>query len=131
MQRDNPIVSGLFVVGTFLFLWLFNVYMERFLIVLDQWFDKARSFMSEPTLDPRTESLLSKRAQRLQFWYPNRRQWWVIGLAYTAALLMSADAIDRQQSDRDGPPTILLTFIAIAAALLVWRLSKNKRDRGW
>jgi hypothetical protein len=54
-------------------------------------------------------------------WYPNRRQWWVIWIAYAATAFVAFAA--PHDSDDDGP--LLIAFIVIGAVLLVWRFSNR------
>ena len=53
-------------------------------------------------------------------WYPNRRQWWVIWIAFAATALL---VFTPYVSGINALPLII--FVLIGAVLLVWQLSRR------
>lgn len=55
-------------------------------------------------------------------WHPSRKQWLVIWGAYVAAIAVNYDQFDLTGWTSNRPREYWTAFIAIGAALLVWRL---------
>jgi hypothetical protein len=78
------------------------------------------------TWDQRNIPMTENATPSHGLWYPNRRQWWALWIGYIVAIVMNGEGVDPGLH-----PERATVFLVIGIALLVWRLSRSRQQRGW